>query len=329
MCRCRKSCSREAPPQGTESLTLQPSRGGSLALRATDASELQGPIVFFPAVTTCSSSPDCCHLQHWSDYKPTTKSVLLLYGKSSAPFLVLVSFQPSQQMDPTRGRPRTADDVALSRLTPSSSRRQISPGEDSSIRPDQFPSLSNSPSLLSASNFPTDGPSDLYRTSLRNSSSSRLPSIRLRRNSNASIASTSTVQDGIGDEIQSNLRHARPRSTSQPGNLLNSDRRVPQIGLPRLTEEGVRPTMEEIDAAAASNARLSPTPSVPETDSRQAHSSIDIASTSSPPRRRRALSRIFWPSTASEDDQLGINRAVQAQEAEYEGQLVDLLDTVG
>lgn len=235
-------------------------------------------------------------------------------------------------MDPTRGRPRTADDVALSRLTPSSSRRQISPNEELAIRPDQFPTLSNSPSVISASNFQGEGPSDLYRASFRNSSSNRLPSIRLRRNSNASIISTSTLQDGAGDEqppSMTSLRHARPRSTSQPGNLPNSDRRTPQMGLPRLTEEGIRPTMEEIDAAAASGSRLSPTPSVPETDSRRAHSSMDIASTSSPPRRRRALSRIFWPATASEDERFGAIGSAQAQESEYEEQLVDLLDVVG
>lgn len=233
-------------------------------------------------------------------------------------------------MEPGKRRPQTADDVPLSRLAPSTLlHRQQAPAGDASSRPEHFPALTASSSRQSIFNtLPYDSSGDLYRGSLRSSSSSRLPSIRLRRNSNASIITTSTLADSE-DVPPSTSRPGRPRSTSQPGGALHSDRRSAQAALPRLTEEGNRPTMAELDAAA-SGARLSPTPSIPENAGRErAHSSLDIASTGSPPRRRR-LSRMFWPAGASDGDRASADDFRRdLREEEYEEQLVDLLDIVG
>lgn len=235
-------------------------------------------------------------------------------------------------MEPGKRRPQTADEVPLSQLTPSTSLQPQQPAAgDRLSRHEHFPSLTASSSRQSIFNaLPHDGSGDMYRGSLRSSSSSRLPSIRLRRNSNASIITTTSTIPDSEDVAPSNSRPGRPRSTSQPGGALHSDRRSAQTALPRLTEEGNRPTMAEIDAAA-SGARLSPTPSIPENASRErAHSSLDIASTGSPPRRRRALSRMFWPAGASDGDRAsGDDFRRDPREEEYEEQLVDLLDVVG
>lgn len=182
-----------------------------------------------------------------------------------------------------------------------------------------------------SSNASQDRP-DIYRTTSRN------PSIRIRRRSNVSLrapSQRSSVTESIlenpddaqaGQQVQS----GRARSSSQPergparndpNNLARHSRAVPQTAMPRLTEESVRPTMEELgfDRTPPLERPLSPTASLP--DMPTEHDPRQVG-------RMRRMSRLFWPGTRN--DGLPPQDAATAQrEAEYNDELVDFLDAVG
>ena len=202
----------------------------------------------------------------------------------------------------------------------------------------------------------------------------RQPSIRLRRRSsstrsnrpgsvrNEGAAQGARSQDNIsggtrpsnnGDEGSSVRASAsrqsssgRPRSISQPERahvpqdtlLARHSRRAPQIAMPRLTEEGARPTMEELDA---SNRSPSPTHSLPERQLSLSRNRTEPGP--GPPdgpqrlQRMRNMSRFFWPRRQTQQSQQGEAQEAQQQpgelqaraEDEYNERLVDYLDTIG
>ncbi|KAL7956628.1 hypothetical protein V8C34DRAFT_315513 [Trichoderma compactum] len=142
----------------------------------------------------------------------------------------------------------------------------------------------------------------------------RQPSIRIRRSSSGASAVSQAHLDYASESSDNETRRygARPRSISQPmppaqvydANAARHSRRVPQLALPRLTEEGSRPTMAELGM----NSPISPARSLPEgpledDDARR------MSVGSEPSRRlsrKRKLSRLFWPGGS-------INRGSQAQ----------------
>lgn len=220
------------------------------------------------------------------------------------------------------------------RLSPSPSRSAITPTGSLEPRDDYFEQLApigSSQSRLSAAQ------SDINLSS-RYRNASRLPSIRLRRNSNASIRSqansiASDVPPAENTAPPSLGPYGRQRSASNPGSSTSTgqvdarhSRRVPQIALPRLTEEGSRPTMEELGVNTAEAGRLSPASEPPEgIQDRGSSMETDGAR---PQRRKRGMSLRLWPRRNSAD-QADLPDARDSRQEEYDEQLVDFLDTVG
>lgn len=225
--------------------------------------------------------------------------------------------------------------------SPSSSRLSINPpatpGSPAPVdesAPDYFNALSQAPSAqsqTSLSSFPRlpsqtslSAFPDVAPPPRRPSvDQARLPSIRLRRTSNGSLYSDS----GLSSEFDPN----RPRSISQPEQARVSDapvlarhsRRVPQIAMPRLTEEGARPSLAELGMDDQTSP-LSPAVSLPG----QTHprgSDMDMTRL----QRARRMSRMFWPGHRRQGDQRQAMRPQTAEEEEYAQELVDWLDVIG
>jgi hypothetical protein len=179
--------------------------------------------------------------------------------------------------------------------------------------------------------------------------SRRQPSVRLRRDSSASGRSIPRKPVGSAQDAFSAgsspaagssatlARHqsGRPRSISQPErgtfdhDAARQPRRVPQIALPRLTEEGSRPTMDELGVTGTP---ISPTVSLPEQEIDRAYDESQPA----PPRTRlqkmRKASRMFWPGgnkgqSSQQQDPDQVQR--QQFDDEYGSELVDWLDIIG
>jgi hypothetical protein len=104
--------------------------------------------------------------------------------------------------------------------------------------------------------------------------------------------------------------------------------------MPRLTEEGNRPTMEEL--GMANQPPLESTWSLPE----QTHSNEEVpaATTADAPRHGplRRMSRMFWtrrPQSASSSGQpqpgVGDLQRTEMDSDEYDAAVVDYLDTIG
>ncbi|KAL7921425.1 hypothetical protein ACQKWADRAFT_126026 [Trichoderma austrokoningii] len=135
----------------------------------------------------------------------------------------------------------------------------------------------------------------------------RQPSVRIRRRSSSggSTQGTSAI-DYVSEssDTDAGRRHLpRPRSISQPmpaaqiypdANVARLSRRVPQAALPRLTEEGSRPTLAElgIPPSPLSPSRSLPEEPLEEDDPRRPDGGDTPARRLS---RKRKLSKMFWP----------------------------------
>ncbi|KAL7908379.1 hypothetical protein GGI35DRAFT_60147 [Trichoderma velutinum] len=175
----------------------------------------------------------------------------------------------------------------------------------------------------------------------------RQPSIRIRRSSSGASTASQAHLDYASESSDNETRRygARPRSISQPmppaqvydGNAARHSRRVPQLALPRLTEEGSRPTMAELGM----NSPISPARSLPE-DPLEEDDARRLSVGSEPSRRlsrKRKLSRLFWPGGSINrgsqaqpppaDAQADIDAGrAQPQSEEYGEDLVDWLDII-
>lgn len=184
---------------------------------------------------------------------------------------------------------------------------------------------------------------------------SRRPSIRIRRSSVGSttqpasstqdVTTTTQTRDSRSDGARGN----RPRSISQPGpappmvgdagagagRARNSRRVQPQIALPRLTEEGSRPTMAELGLEGTSP--LSPSMSMPPApvlvrSHSDGEAGVDEDENKKQTRRRSLVGRLFRPNSRrasvlapAPEDRVVISR----DEDEYNEELVDWLDIIG
>ena len=207
------------------------------------------------------------------------------------------------------------------------------PVEDSAS--DYFNPLSHAPSAqsrmsqasASRSPFPslTDG---------RPGVDSLLPSIRLRRTANGSLASLGRINTPSNDSISepfAGFDSGRPRSISQPerahipdnAGLARHSRRVPaQVAMPRLTEEGGRPSLAEL-GVDSDTAPMSPTRSMPD----QGSPYEDPVNDRRKFQRARNFSRMFWPGKKPYDE--NASSLMTAEEKEYNRELVDWLDVIG
>ena len=233
-------------------------------------------------------------------------------------------------------------------LRSNSPSRSVSPGPVDETASDYFNPISQAPSQTSLSRYPSQNPSQAslsafpsYQdpTSINTAynqqnppparrrppvDQARQPSIRIRRSSNGSVYSNYSF-DGFSDD-------GRPRSVSQPERARTHDgpalarhsRRVPQAAMPRLTEEGGRPSMAELGISDDDRA-MSPTASLPDDAMRPKQG------------RLRRASRFFWPGNHHRrqggDDTMAVpmrNRDDNPNpDDEYDQNLVDWLDVIG
>ncbi|KAM0456950.1 hypothetical protein ACHAPV_006925 [Trichoderma viride] len=132
----------------------------------------------------------------------------------------------------------------------------------------------------------------------------RQPSVRIRRRSSSGGGTSVIDYASESSDTDAGRRHLpRARSVSQPmpaaqiypdANVARLSRRVPQVALPRLTEEGSRPTMSELGIPPSP---LSPSRSLPE-EPLEEDDPRNPDSGGSPARRltrKRKLSKLFWP----------------------------------
>ncbi|KAJ4122788.1 hypothetical protein NW768_010232 [Fusarium equiseti] len=224
--------------------------------------------------------------------------------------------------------------------------RPVSPGPIDETASDYFNPISQAPSQTSLSRYPSQNPSQAslsafpsYQdpTSINTAynqqnppprrnrppvDQARQPSIRIRRSSNGSVYSNYSF-DGFSDD-------GRPRSVSQPERARTHDapalarhsRRLPQAAMPRLTEEGARPSMAELGISDDDRA-MSPTASLPDDAIRPKQG------------RLRRASRFFWPGNhrrQADNDTMAVpmrNRDDNPNpDDEYDQNLVDWLDVI-
>nr|CEG05722.1 unnamed protein product [Fusarium clavum] len=225
--------------------------------------------------------------------------------------------------------------------------RPVSPGPVDETASDYFNPISQAPSQTSLSRYPSQNPSQAslsafpsYQdpTSINTAynqqnppparrgrppvDQARQPSIRIRRSSNGSVYSNYSF-DGFSDD-------GRPRSVSQPERARTHDgpalarhsRRLPQAAMPRLTEEGGRPSMAELGISDDDRA-MSPSASLPDDAIRPKQG------------RFRRASRFFWPGNhrrQANNDTMAVpmrNRDDNPNpDDEYDQNLVDWLDVI-
>ncbi|KAH7149034.1 hypothetical protein B0J13DRAFT_550526 [Dactylonectria estremocensis] len=229
------------------------------------------------------------------------------------------------------------------RTTASPSRSIINPPTPAAV-PDTaveyFPTLTEAPSTRSYVSRPSSRRSSNasvtggYRPPLNEG---RLSSIRIRRSSNASLRSASNDQlaPNAGFVTLDGAQRGRPRSISQPERahvpdnigLARHSRRVPQIAMPRLTEEGGRPSAADLGLDTTSP--ISPSRSLPEHGMSPIEDPYQNAAPGGNTLQRRRLSRFFWPGHRRQADG-GEASAPQNQDPgdEYGQELVDWLDMI-
>lgn len=267
--------------------------------------------------------------------------------------------------DPVVGRPRGDSHVDRSALTSWASRSSMhapsfQAADDAGTEAFPFPPLTDSPtSPRSASARRSVAPSSLRNNSPPRPDMSRrpsqTPSIRIRRRSNASLRAPAerssfpdfaaqTQADPFGSTITTPNTPAtarqqvgRPRSSSHPergeprydANIARHSRAVPQVAMPRLTEEGTRPTLEELGVTPSpAEHPLSPVQSLPQQSAprhEQQHPA-DVGMV-------RKMSRFFRPGHGNanppQDTASLAPAGSQYADTEYDDHLVDYLDIVG
>lgn len=174
----------------------------------------------------------------------------------------------------------------------------------------------------------------------------RAPSIRLRRVSNSSLNS-SNRNSLVSNDGQDAWDNNRQRSISQPERARVHDgppiamhsARVPQVALPRLTEEGGRPSLAELGLSPGSPYPVSPLPTSPLTPTLslpdQRTSNYQDQAQQTRMQRARNISKAFWPPyhrhSKNQDQQVqeGLDPLDPDSKLEYANDLVDWLDTIG
>ncbi|TWU78470.1 hypothetical protein ED733_008930 [Metarhizium rileyi] len=176
----------------------------------------------------------------------------------------------------------------------------------------------------------------------------RRPSIRIRRSFLGLPAQPTHATEDFGaashqepDGSNDGLRGNRPRSISQPGpasphvgdaggRKVRTLRRVqPRIALPRLTEEGTRPTMAELGLGETSpstpGASLPPAPSL---ERSQSEGSAGVDEAENKMRRRSIVGRLWKPSFRRTSSAAPTEEADPGGADEYDDELVDWLDII-
>uniref|UniRef100_A0A0L0MZ85 Integral membrane protein n=1 Tax=Tolypocladium ophioglossoides (strain CBS 100239) TaxID=1163406 RepID=A0A0L0MZ85_TOLOC len=226
---------------------------------------------------------------------------------------------PQQQQQERAASRRSS--LAANTATPLAER----PGDDYFEPLGQAPSQRSRLSTLSVNRLPSltilesraVRPEQTRRTSIR----IRRSSIGSNRGAIAGAAEGLVSSHGGNDDAW--YQGGRPRSVSQPGaahlpaeyvSFARNSRWLPQVALPRLTEEGARPTMGELGPTSSP---ISPTVSLPErTVGEGANPALGK------PNRLGRASRMFWLGFGRRDPaQTGATAAASRQNDEYDEEL--------
>lgn len=210
----------------------------------------------------------------------------------------------------------------------------VSPVAAESASTEYFPSLGQAASRSSMRSG-TSAFSDLDSPALP-----RQPAIRIRRRggstgSQRSAVDQAAVQAAL-ESVEGVDATGRPRSISQPErtyagaqnvNAARHSRRTPQYPMPRLTEEGNRPTMQELGVEQQDQAMSAPqrVRSLEEGPSEQQRTGLRRVSNFFRPRRTTV-------SSASEPPVPGAYPPTPQRtvaDDEYDAAIVDYLDTIG
>lgn len=204
----------------------------------------------------------------------------------------------------------------------------IAPSDAPSAAPSSRSRFSRFSFSRSSDRRPSTGPPPTERTG--SFAGVRQPSIRIRRPE--SIRNPSFPPPVPAEFLQSDdgFEHGRPRSISQPDRvrlpegpgLARHSRRVPSLAMPRLTEEGSRPSPAELGLASP----MSPSISLPE-DPGMLHDEPTQHRTRM--QRARNMSRMLLPGYHRRQAEKQPVSPETAAEVEYNNQLVDWLDTIG
>lgn len=243
--------------------------------------------------------------------------------------------QQQQQRAAPSPAPSRRSSLAASTLTPLAER----PGDDYFEPLSQAPSQRSRLSTVSVSRFPSLTASESRPV---RPEQTRRPSIRIRRSSISSNRGpvTGAAEGPVsshGGNDDARYQGGRPRSISQPSaahlpadyvSSARNSRRLPQVALPRLTEEGSRPTMGELGITGSP---ISPAVSLPErTLSNDGAGGEGAGPARGKPKRLGRVSRMLWPGFGKRDPaQTGAATAESRQDDEYDEELVDWLDIIG
>ncbi|KAM5352877.1 hypothetical protein ACJ41O_005599 [Fusarium nematophilum] len=237
--------------------------------------------------------------------------------------------------NPRRTPSPSSSQVSINPTTPGS----LGPVDESA--PDYFNTMSNAPSArsqTSLSSFPRLPDVPATSRPRPNADYDRLPSIRLRRTSNGSLYSIARSQASSNEGFSSQQQQhhhgsdaGRPRSISQPERariseaptLARHSRRVPQVAMPRLTEEGARPSLAELGLEGPTTP-ISPIVSLPDQADHPREADVEQSRL----QRARRLSRMFWPGHRRQADGRQMVEPQTAEEEEYARELVDWLDVI-
>ncbi|QPG98521.1 hypothetical protein C2857_007693 [Epichloe festucae Fl1] len=258
----------------------------------------------------------------------------------------------SPSSSPSRRRPRSDSQLhasatsAIIRPTSRQNHDPATPAESDGPVDDYFGTLSRAPPRRSRpSTFSLARPASTASlggplAGGANTERWRRPSIRIRPSLVGLTGGQQNPisQDAQGPNRQESSRATRPRSVSQPGPAppvvgdgvgrgRNSRRPQPQISLPRLTEEGPRPSMAELGLGPGATSTSSPT-------LERSHSAEEVSADEGEikPARRGIvgkLSRLGLRKSSAASQPQPAQGDIDARHVdEYNEQLVDWLDII-
>lgn len=267
------------------------------------------------------------------------------------------------QLPPPHNRPITGNDHAHlgppASQTPYHTPMTHRGGHQQQLPPHGAPAVSPMPGADNASTeyFPTLGQAS-SRSSMRSAASGfserdspalpRQPSIRLRRRGGSGSSQRSAAEQAAAQAAAAQFNgtdaQGRPRSISQPErsyaggsrgtNVARHSKAVPQQHLPRLTEEGNRPTMQDLGISTEDQDQVAPLPN-PVARSRsledapgevQQRSGLRRVSNFFRPRRTTMSSDVEQASGTDSGSIAPPQRT--AEDDEYDAAIVDYLDTI-
>lgn len=225
------------------------------------------------------------------------------------------------------------------------------PAESDAPADEYFGPLASSVSRRSRLSTASHGrPGSVSASDTHHSERPRRPSIRIRRSSagltgpptpHALDGAPQQQHDTISSRHDGLFHGNRPRSASQPGpappaaadagaGRPRNSWRVPQLALPRLTEEGARPTMAELGMEGTPPLSASASmPTANPLERSRTEGEADVEYADGKKHRQSIVGRLFRPSFRRASVGPPPEAVDPRVEDEYNEELVDWLDIIG